>query len=42
MGTTWGQWGHGVETTETTAMEGVETTWVPSGDYGDDVGMTWG
>ena len=43
MGTTWGPQGqHGVETTETTAME---TTWGPSGGYGDDVGMTgttWG
>ena len=41
MGMMWGprrQWGqHGVETMETTAMG---TTWEPSGDYGDDVGMT--
>ena len=42
-GTTWRPRGqHGVETTETTAME---TTWGPSGGYGDDVGtmgMMWG
>ena len=42
-GMMWRPWGqHWVETTETTAME---TTWGPSGGYGDDVemtGMTWG
>ena len=45
VGTTWGprgQQGHGVETTETTAMV---TSWGPSGGYGDDMGtrgMMWG
>ena len=34
MGMTWGRRGHGVETTETTAMG---TAWEPGG-YGDDVG----
>ena len=37
-GTMWRQ--YGVETTETTAMGGVETTWRPFKDYGDDMGMT--
>ena len=37
-GTMWRPWGqHGVETMETTAME---TTWGPSGGYGDNVGTT--
>ena len=41
-GMTWGPRGHGVETTETTAMG---TTWGPSGGYRDNVGTTgmmWG
>ena len=38
-----GVWGPcGVETTETTAMGGVETAWGPSGGNGDNMGMTWG
>ena len=44
-----GIWGvrdeHGVETTETTETTAIETTWGPSGGYGDDVGMMgtmWG
>ena len=32
-GTTWGQ--HGVETMETTETTAMETTWGPSGAYGD-------
>ena len=31
-----------METMETTAMGGVGTTWGPSGDDGDNVGMMWG
>ena len=46
MGTTWGPRGqHGVETTETMETTAMETTWGPSGGYGDDVGTmgtTWG
>ena len=32
----------GVETTETTAMGGCGDDMGPCGDYGDDVGTTWG
>ena len=31
-----------VETTETTGMGDVKTTWEPCGDHGDDMGMMWG
>ena len=48
-GTMWRPQGqHGVETTETmetTETTAMETTWGPSGGYGDNVGMTgtmWG
>ena len=37
-GTSWGQ--HGVETTETTETTAMETTWGPSGGYGDNAGTT--
>ena len=43
MGTTGTMWGpRGVDTTETTAMGGVGTTWEPCGDYGDNMGTMWG
>ena len=45
MGTFWGLWGRGDDRDngdDVGRPQTMETTWGPSGGYGDDGGMTWG